>query len=142
MELDLNGRRLTIVVGESDRFGHHSLSSEIVQRAHTAGLAGATVFRGVEGFGASSQLHTSRLLSLADDLPLAIVIVDRTPRIEAFVAGLADVRGAGLMTLEPIAILGWVAAGAPADAGAATGSGCRVNRGRAQRRRRWGRRRR
>jgi len=61
-------RRLTVVVGESDVVGHHPLYAEIVHRAHAAGLAGASVFRGIEGFGASSLIHTSRLLSLSEDL--------------------------------------------------------------------------
>jgi PII-like signaling protein len=76
--------RLTVVVGESDRCGHRPLYTEIVHRARAAGLAGATVLRGIEGFGASQQIHTSRLLSLSEDLPVSIVIVDAEERILAF----------------------------------------------------------
>ena len=74
----LTGRalRLTVFVGERDTWHHKPLYSEIVHRAHAAGLAGASVFRGIEGFGASSLFHTSRLLSLSEDLPIAVVLVD------------------------------------------------------------------
>ena len=89
--------RLTIFIGDSDRWHHRPLSSEIVHRAHVAGLAGASVFRGVEGFGASSVVHTSRLLSMSDDMPMAVIIVDarrQGPRLPA-AAGRADHRGPG-----------------------------------------------
>lgn len=58
-------RRLTVLIGENDRWHHRPLYDEIVQRARRAGLAGASVFRGIEGFGASSAIHTSRILSLS-----------------------------------------------------------------------------
>ena len=85
MKLEGHQKRLTIFVGESDHVGRHSLATEIVQRAHAAGLAGASMFRGVEGYGASNHLHTTRILSLSDDLPIAIVIVDtdERPRLPA-----------------------------------------------------------
>ena len=72
------GRRLTIYVGESDRAKgtHEPLAAEIIQRAATAGMAGASAFRGWEGFGSSEHIHTARLLSLSEDLPLVVVIVD------------------------------------------------------------------
>lgn len=76
--------RVTIFIGENDVWHHRPLYSEIVHRAHAAGLAGASVFRGIEGFGASSLIHTSRLLSLSEDLPVAIVVVDTEERIRAF----------------------------------------------------------
>jgi PII-like signaling protein len=77
MELSGPAKRLTVFVGEQDAYDHHSVALEVVHRAHAAGLAGATVIRGVEGYGASNHIHTSRLLSLSDDLPLCIIIVDR-----------------------------------------------------------------
>ena len=76
--------RLTIFVGENDQVHHKPLFTEIVHRAHVAGLAGASVFRGCEGYGASSRVHTSRLLNLSEDLPLAIVIVDTAQKVRAF----------------------------------------------------------
>jgi len=105
MNIDNTGKRLTILVGESDRHGHHSLVSEIVKRVHSAGLAGATVFRGVEGYGATNRLHTTHLLSLSDDLPMAIVIIDTEERMRAFLPTLDDVVGNGVMTLEDVQIL-------------------------------------
>ncbi|MEI5525470.1 DUF190 domain-containing protein [Streptomyces brasiliscabiei] len=92
--------RVTIFVGESDTWHHRSLYSEIVHRAHRAGLAGASVFRGVEGFGASSLIHTSRLLSLSDDLPVAIVIVDAEERVRDFLPQLDGLVGEGLVILD------------------------------------------
>ncbi|MDT0450364.1 DUF190 domain-containing protein [Streptomyces hesseae] len=105
MSLPGGALRLTAYVGESDTFGHRPLYSEIVHRAHAAGLAGASVFRGIEGFGASSRVHTARLLSLSEDLPVAVVIVDAEERVRAFVPELAELTGPGLVTLEPVEIV-------------------------------------
>ncbi|WP_405577449.1 DUF190 domain-containing protein [Streptomyces sp. NBC_01092] len=92
--------RLTVFVGEHDTWHHKPLYSEIVHRAHAAGLAGASVFRGIEGFGASSLIHTSRLLSLSEDLPVAIVIVDTEERVRAFLPHLDELVTEGLVTLD------------------------------------------
>ncbi|QLE72125.1 DUF190 domain-containing protein [Streptomyces rectiverticillatus] len=102
----LQGRalRLTVFLTESDRWEHRPLSTEIVHRAHTAGLAGATVFRGVEGYGASSVVHTTRLLSLSEDLPVTVVIVDTEERVRAFLPLLGVVTGERLVTLEPVEV--------------------------------------
>ena len=72
--------RLTVFLGDSDQWHHKPLYTEIVHRAQQAGMAGATVLRGVEGFGPSNHLHTTRILSLSEDLPVAIVIVDTTDK--------------------------------------------------------------
>jgi len=71
-----------------------------VHRAHRAGLAGASVFRGMEGFGASSLIHTSRLLSLSEDLPVAIVIVDIEEKVRAFLPDLDALVTQGLVVLD------------------------------------------
>jgi PII-like signaling protein len=92
--------RLTVLLGEDDRWHHKPVSTEIVHRAQRAGLAGASVFHGVEGFGSSSLIHTSRLLSLSEDLPVAVVIVDTEERIRAFLPELDEVLGAGLAVLD------------------------------------------
>ncbi len=84
MRLEGHQKRLTIFVGESDRHGHTPLATEIVQRAHRAGLAGASVSGGVEGYGASNHIHTTRILSLSDDLPIVIIIVDTHEAIQRF----------------------------------------------------------
>ncbi|MEU1781618.1 MULTISPECIES: DUF190 domain-containing protein [Streptomyces] len=107
MRLQGGALRLTVYVGESDTHGHRPLYSEIVHRAHSAGLAGASVFRGVEGFGASSVVHTSRLLSLSEDLPVAVVIVDTEERVRAFVAELAELVTEGLVTLDRVEVVSY-----------------------------------
>ncbi|MBR7824732.1 DUF190 domain-containing protein [Actinospica sp. MGRD01-02] len=101
-------RRLTIFVGESDQFHHHPLYTEIVHRAHRAGLAGATVMRGIEGFGASSHIHTTRILSLSQDLPVAIVIVDERERIDAFLPQLDELVTEGLVIIDDVEVIRYV----------------------------------
>lgn len=98
-------RRLMVIVGECDMWHHKPLYSEIVHRAHAAGLAGASVFRGVEGYGASLLVHTSRLLSLSEDLPVAIVIVDMPERIEEFLPQLDELVVDGLVVLDDVQVL-------------------------------------
>ncbi|MFH8342078.1 DUF190 domain-containing protein [Streptomyces sp. AM6-12] len=114
----LTGRalRLTVCVGEDDTWHHKPLYSEIVHRAHAAGLAGASVFRGIEGFGASSRIHTSRLLSLAEDLPVAVIVVDTEERVRAFLPQLAELVHGGLVTLEKCEVVRY-AGRAPAPEG-------------------------
>jgi PII-like signaling protein len=92
--------RLTGLVGESEKHRSRPLYTEIVHRAHGAGLAGASVFRGIEGFGASSMIHTARLLSLSENLPVAVVVVDTAERIRAFLPLLDDLDGLGPVLLD------------------------------------------
>lgn len=105
MRLEGHQKRLTIFVGESDHHGHTPLATEIVQRAHRAGLAGASVFRGVEGYGASNHIHTTRILSLSDDLPIAIVIVDRDEAIQAFLPQLDELIEEGLVIVDDVEVV-------------------------------------
>ena len=121
MKLEGRQQRLTIYVGESDRVGHTPLATEIVHRAHAAGLAGASVFRGVEGFGASSVIHTSRLLSLSEDLPVAVVIVDTEERVRAFLPELDELVSEGLVTLDECEVVRY--AGREGNPGETSGSG-------------------
>jgi hypothetical protein len=111
MKLEGRQQRLTIYIGEADRHGHTPLATEIVQRAHAAGLAGASVFRGVEGYGASNHIHTTRILSLSDDLPMAIVIVDRPDAIAAFLPQLDELISEGLVVVEDIEVVKYVGRG-------------------------------
>jgi PII-like signaling protein len=92
--------RLTVFVGENDTWHHRPVYTEIVHRAHAAGLAGAGVFRGIEGFGSSSVIHTARLLSLSEDLPVAIVIVDTEERVRGFLPQLDELVTEGLVTID------------------------------------------
>lgn len=106
----LTGRalRLTVFVGERDTWHHKPLYSEIVHRAHAAGLAGASVFHGIEGYGASSLIHTSRLLSLSEDLPVAIVIVDTEERVRAFLPQLDELVSEGLVTIDDCEVIRYI----------------------------------
>jgi PII-like signaling protein len=105
LKLEGSARRLTIFVGEGDSYHHHSLATEIVHRAHEAGLAGATVLRGIEGFGASNHLHMTRILSLSNDLPIVVVIIDKAPRIDAFLPQLDELVSEGLVVVEDVKVI-------------------------------------
>jgi uncharacterized protein len=105
MRLHGTAKRLTVFIGESDHHHHRPLYVEIVHRAHAAGLAGATVLRGHEGFGASRHVHTTRLLSLTEDLPIVIVMVDEADRIERFAAGLDDLITEGLVVIADVEVV-------------------------------------
>lgn len=97
--------RLTVYVGESDVYHRRPLYSEIVHRARVAGLAGASVFRGVEGFGASSRVHSARILRLSEDLPIVIVIVDRRDRIEGFLPEVEALVRGGLVVVDEVQVV-------------------------------------
>jgi PII-like signaling protein len=100
--------RLTVFVGESDQWHHRPIYTEIVHRAHAAGLAGASVLRGIEGYGASSRIHTTRLLSLSEDLPVVVVIVDTKEKVEAFLPELDELITEGLVILDPVEVITYV----------------------------------
>jgi uncharacterized protein len=100
--------RVTVFIGENDTWHHKPLYTEIVHRARAAGLAGASVFRGIEGFGASSLIHTSRLLSLSEDLPVAIVIVDSEERVRGFLPELDELVSEGLVILDDCEVIRYI----------------------------------
>ncbi len=106
MNLHGTARRLSVYIGEDDTWKHKPLYTEIVHRAHAAGLAGASVLRGIEGFGTSaSRIHTSRILSLSEDLPIVVVIIDTPERIEEFLPQVDEVVTEGLVTLEDVDVV-------------------------------------
>ena len=105
MSIPEDGSLLRIFIGESDRHGHHPLYEAIVLKARESGLAGATVLRGVMGFGKHSILHTAKILRLSEDLPMVIEIVDSAENIEEFLPVLNEMIKDGLVTLEPIRVL-------------------------------------
>jgi PII-like signaling protein len=103
--------RVTILIGEDDTWHRKPLYTEIVHRALAAGLAGASVFRGIEGYGASSLIHTSRLLSLSEDLPVAVVIVDTEDRVRAFLPQLDELVTEGLVILDECEVIRYAGRG-------------------------------
>ena len=109
MEISGPAVRMRIYLGESDRLGHLPLYEAIVKRAREEGLAGATVLKGVLGYGASDHIRTSKLLDLSGDMPLVVEIVDRPDRIEAFrpvIAELMEECGkGGMVTLGDIEVI-------------------------------------
>ena len=105
MKMDEEGHLLRIFVGENDKSGHIPLYEAIVLKAREAGLAGATVTRGVMGFGGKSVLHTAKILRLSEDMPMIIEIVDSLERIETFLPTLDDLVQEGLVTLEKVRVI-------------------------------------
>jgi hypothetical protein len=105
MSIPEDGSLLRIFIGESDRYDHHPLYEAIVLKAREKGLAGATVLRGVMGFGKHSILHTAKILRLSEDLPMVIEIVDSAEKIEEFLPVLNEMIKDGLVTLEPVRVL-------------------------------------
>ena len=105
MTIPEEGYLLRIFIGESDKIGHRPLYEVIVLKAREAGLAGATVLRGVMGYGKNSILHTTKILRLSEDLPMVIEIVDSLEKVEAFLPELDAMITDGLVTLEKVKVL-------------------------------------
>jgi PII-like signaling protein len=111
MKSQSEGQLLRIFIGESDRWEGRPLYEAIVHRARAVGLAGATVIRGLEGFGAHSRLHTTRILRLSEDLPVVVEIVDQADRIEQFLPALDEMVIEGMVTLEKVRVIAYRAPG-------------------------------
>lgn len=105
MQLPEDALLLRIFLGESDRWHHQPLYEAIVMKARELGLAGATVLRGPMGFGASSRVHTAKILRLSMDLPIVIEIVETEEKVNAFLPLLDEMMGGGLVTLEKIRVI-------------------------------------
>ena len=96
---------MRIFIGESDRHGHRPLYEALVELLRKEGLAGATVLRGVSGFGAHSVYHTQKLLDLSADLPLIIEVVDSQEKIDAVMPRIDEMMGGGMITLEKVSVV-------------------------------------
>lgn len=107
MQIPENAVLLRIFIGESDRWKNKPLHEAIVLRARERHLAGATVMRGLMGFGKSSRLHSAKILRLSMDLPLVIEIVDSGERINDFLPELEKMVGGGLLTLEQVKVVAY-----------------------------------
>jgi PII-like signaling protein len=109
MHIEGEAKLLRIFVGESDLIHHVPVYEKIVLEARKSGLAGATVMKGIMGFGPSSIIHTSKLLRLSEDLPLVIEIVDEEKKIEDFIPVLngifEEANSGGLITMEKMSII-------------------------------------
>jgi PII-like signaling protein len=102
---------LRIFIGENDRYEGRPLYEAIVRKVRQMGFAGATVLRGIEGFGKSSRLHTARLLRLSEDLPIVIEIVDEEAEIEQILDAIEPMVQEGLVTLEKVRVIKYSARG-------------------------------
>ncbi len=105
MKISEDGQLLRIFIGESDRWHGIPLYEAIVLKAREMGIAGATMLRGLMGFGAASRIHTAKILRLSEDLPIIIEIVDSADKIEALLPVIDEMVGEGLVTLEKVRIL-------------------------------------
>ncbi len=115
MNLPQEAELLRVFIGEQDRLDGRPLYERLVEEAHRRGLAGATVLRGIAGFGATSRLHTAKILRLSEDLPLVVEIVDAPAKITEFIPWLEDaMHGGGIVTCEPVRVRLQRAAAPPA----------------------------
>jgi PII-like signaling protein len=105
MELPEDALLLRIFIGESDRHGHKPLYEAIVLKAREMHLAGATVLRGPMGYGASSRIHTAKIIQLSMDLPFIVEIVDTEEKINGFLPVLDEMMSGGLVTLEKARVI-------------------------------------
>ena len=105
MKLPEDAMLLRILIGESDRWHHQPLYEALVFKARELGLAGATVLRSPMGFGASSRVHTAKILQLSTDLPVIIEIVDTEEKLAGFLPALEEMMGGGLVTMEKIQVI-------------------------------------
>lgn len=107
MKLEGRGLLLRIYIGENDRWRGQPLYHAIVEHMRAGGLAGATVLRGIEGFGARQHLHTTRILRLSEDLPLLIEAIDSEENIRAILPTTDEMVGDGLITIERVEVVAY-----------------------------------
>lgn len=107
MKLLDQAERIRIYIGEDDKHKGRPMADAILEEARTRGLAGATVFRGLAGFGANSLIHTSRILRLSEDLPVVIEIVDHPEALTPFIEMLDGIIKEGMITREPVDVIAY-----------------------------------
>lgn len=107
MKTEVTGKLLRIFVDESDRWGHQPLYAAIVEAARSGGLGGATVLKGIEGYGGHSVVHAARVFDLGSDLPILIEIVDTEERIRSFLPRLDEMVNEGMVTFEAVEIIAY-----------------------------------
>jgi len=112
MNINEDGVLLRVFIGESDRWEHRPLYEAIVQKVRELGLSGATVLRGIEGFGANSVVHKAKLLELSSDLPIVVEIVDTKEKVQAILPVLETMVSEGMITMEYVRILAYRERGA------------------------------
>lgn len=106
-----------VFIGESDRWRHVPLHVALVERLRTEGLAGATVFRGIAGFGARSTIHTTHILRLSEDLPIVLEFVDTKEHVDRMLPILDEMVTEGLVTMEKVQVVRYAAGNRPPTGG-------------------------
>jgi uncharacterized protein len=109
MKRESTAKLVRIFLGESDRWKGQPLYIAIVEAMRAAGLAGATVFKGIIGFGAHSVVHAARIVDLSADLPIVIELVDAEDKVEAFLPTLDSMVSEGLVTIETVRVIAYKA---------------------------------
>ncbi|MBI9080624.1 MAG: DUF190 domain-containing protein [Pseudodesulfovibrio sp.] len=107
MKLLEKAERIRIYIGEDDKHKGRPLADAIVVEARKLGMAGATVFRGLSGFGANSRIHTNKILRLSEDLPVVVEIVEHPERIDQFIVTLNGMINEGMITREPVKVIAY-----------------------------------
>ncbi len=100
MKVEGDAKQLTIYVGEGDRYHHRPLYQVLVEKLREHGMAGATVLRGIEGFGKTSRIHTAAVLRMSEDLPIVIWVIDKEERINSVLPAIDELVTEGLVTLS------------------------------------------
>lgn len=107
MKLLEKAERIRIYTGEDDKYKGRPVADVVVEEARKLGLAGATVFRGLSGFGANSLIHTSKILRLSEDLPVVIEIIDHPENIDKFIKILDETISEGMVTRDPVNVIAY-----------------------------------
>jgi len=105
MKIEGEVKLLTIYIGEHDHYHHRPLYQVIVETLREKGIAGATVLRGIEGYGKKSRIHTASILRLSEDLPIVIEVIDNEERIKSILPSIDEMVAEGLVTLQAVDVI-------------------------------------